>query len=385
MFSLSTDRTRLINELTRLLGAEVDDANMIAGVEGLAAKYGDLVFKEALLLLVGKNFGSRLSRMYWQGALDHRQKIFRPEFIDGSFRPALMDYLHRIAGELINPRIIETDYLNNITRSSVTDGLTGLYNQTYLKKALVSAIKKQRRASDQSFALILFDLDHFKQYNDHCGHLQGDVALQRTAEIISRSLREGDIAARYGGEEFALLLPDFDMASAYAVAERIRTGIEVEPFPGQEKLERQNLTISGGIALYPDDGRTAEEIITVADKKLYKAKVWRNTILPNVADRRRERRRQAKLLVEYATFDGALFRPAQTLDISERGIGIGCETLLPQGATINLRLAQPYGKNNITITATVRQVKRQGEMVMVGLEFSEALTTLDQLIANQGE
>lgn len=381
-FPLPHEKSSVDQRLAELLTSG-DDRALVEQVEALALEHGDQVYKEALRLLVGKHFGTQLAKEYWQGARQHCQNIFRPEFVAEGFRPALLDYLHRQTGELADPRIIEADYLYNITRSSITDGLTGLYHQTYFKQTLQQAIENHRRSNDRTFALILFDLDHFKQYNDRCGHLYGDEALRRTAEIIARSQRVGDLAARYGGEEFALLLPNVSRQTALAVAERIRQAIEDEPFARQELLDRGNLTISGGVALFPESGLTVDEMIDAADQELYKAKKRRNTIFSLPEDRRRNQRIPLKSLVEYASFDGALYRPALSLDISEQGMGIGCESFLCEGMALSVRLTRPYWPENLNITATVRQVRRQGDMVFVGLEFDDNLQAFEVMFANR--
>lgn len=372
-----------MNELLPLLSAETDDAQLLSRVEELAAIHGDAVYKEMLLMMTGKHFGAELSKRYWKGAIRHCHKIFREEFVGRGFRPALMDYLRHFAGEFSDPRIIEGDYLCNIAKSSVTDGLTGLYNQTYFKKILVKTIDTQRRSGESSFALVLLDLDNFKQYNDRCGHLHGDEALRICAEIITNNLREGDIAVRYGGEEFALLLPGLDRHSSFTVAERIRQGVENHIFYNQELLDSATLTISGGISLYPGCGESAEELIQSADNELYKAKVRKNCIYSFSDDRRRDIRRTVKSLVEYASFDGALYRPALSIDISEHGMGLGCESFLEEGTTLSLRLTRPYWPENIHLTATVRQVRRKDELIVVGLEFDESLYSLDELLNQQ--
>lgn len=383
VFSPHSLTDKLSEKLLPLLTAETEDAHLLSSVEELADEHGNSVYKEMLLMMTGKHFGAELSKRYWSGAVSHRHKIFKAEFVERGFRPALMDYLRHFTGELTDPRIIEGDYLYNITRSSVTDGLTGLYNQTYFKKLLQKTINNQRRTGDNIFALVLLDLDHFKQYNDRCGHLQGDEALRICAGIIMKNLREGDIAVRYGGEEFALLLPDLDRHNAFSVADRIRKDIESHHFPKQELLESGTLTISGGISLYPASGETPDEIIQTADKELYKAKERRNCIYSFSDDRRRNSRRPVRSLVEYASFDGALYRPALSIDISEHGMGFGCESFLAEGSTLSLRLTRPYWPENIHLTAKVRQVRRKDELIFVGLEFDESLHLIDELLTHK--
>lgn len=380
MFSFYSNTPLFLERLTALFGPDVSDDGLLAGIEELAAEHGNAVYREALLLLTGKRFGSDLSNNYWHAAVSHCYAIIRPEFAGRCFRPALLDYLQNVVGELNDPRLIEGEYLNNITRSSVTDGLTGLYNQTYFKRILDKAIVEQRRSGDNSFAVVLFDLDHFKQYNDRCGHLLGDEALRQCAEIINGSLREGDIAVRYGGEEFAVLLPNLDRVAAYTVAERIRKGVEEHLFLKQELLDSGNLTISGGIAVYPESGSSTMEIIEAADQELYQAKVRRNFIYYINDDRRRYTRRPVKSLVEYASFDGALYRPALSTDISETGIGLGCESPLAEGMTLSLRLTKPYWPENLHLTAKVRQVRYQDDLFYLGLEFDQPLDTVTRIL-----
>jgi len=370
-------------ELIQLLGSDVQDSQLLSTVETLASEHGNCVFKEILMLLVGKHFGSDLSSRYWRESIEHCRRIYRPEYVDRGFLPALFDYLRNVVGELSNPRIIEADYLHNITRSSVTDGLTGLYNQTYFKKTLGNTIANQQRTGDQNFAVLMLDLDHFKTYNDRCGHLYGDEALRLCASVLTQALRDGDMAVRYGGEEFALLLPNVDRHSAYSVAERIRGEIETFPFPKQELLDSGNLTISGGIAVFPDDGVTVEEIIKAADEELYKAKKVRNTINCLSSDRRHNTRRSVRNLVEYASCDSDSYRSAISIDISEGGMGLGCETPLLEGMTISVRLTRPYWPCNMNLSAKVRQVRRKNELVYVGLEFDESLESLDGLLFSE--
>jgi diguanylate cyclase (GGDEF)-like protein len=384
LYPLHSSEQPFSGHLQTLLRTSPNDAALLGSVDALAMEHGKAVYAEMMLLLTGKYFEEDLARSHWYAAVNHAERIFHPEYIATGFRPALLDYLHNVAGEFAEPRLIEADYLQNITRSSVTDGLTGLYNQTYFKKVLEKRTTTQRRSNDLSFALLLFDLDHFKQYNDRCGHLAGDEALRQCADIIASTLRDGDVAARYGGEEFAVMLQDVDRHGAFVVGERIRKEIEKYHFLDQEALDSRNLTVSGGVAIFPDSGRTVADLINAADKELYKAKEWRNCIYSFSGEKRRRSRKQVKSLVEYASFDGTLYRPALSYDISEEGIGIGCDTVMLEGMMLMLRLTKPYWPENVQLTATVRQVRQKNDMVCVGLEFKNSLEAVKILMSNLG-
>ena len=154
--------------------------------------------------------------------------------------------------------------LNRVARR---DSLTGVGNRLALDEAVARLLDQGDRVRPVPFALVLFDIDHFKRYNDQFGHLAGDAALGRLGEILRRATRGGDLAFRYGGEEFLLLLPDADLNGAIAAAERVR--IAVNDSPGG--LPR--FTVSGGVALCdPADGRDPEPLLRRADAALYLAK-----------------------------------------------------------------------------------------------------------------
>ena len=124
----------------------------------------------------------------------------------------------------------------------------------------------------QPFALIIMDIDNFKDFNDTYGHLAGDAALKITGHVIRRCIRVIDIAARYGGEEFAIILPTTDKEDARLIANRIRDGIEKAVVNTKVDGKKARLSVSLGIASYPSDAGTSEDLINNADIALYKAK-----------------------------------------------------------------------------------------------------------------
>jgi diguanylate cyclase (GGDEF)-like protein len=154
---------------------------------------------------------------------------------------------------------------------SVTDPLTGLFNRRFLETRLEEERSRSQR-QDKPFSLIFADLDNFKIYNDVCGHLAGDKALRKAANAMRRSARDMDVVVRYGGEEFCLILPATSKKEAFFSAERLRQTIEAEVFPGETNLPLGRLTISLGIASFPDDGNTIHDLLAAADLALYRAK-----------------------------------------------------------------------------------------------------------------
>ena len=118
----------------------------------------------------------------------------------------------------------------------------------------------------------MLDIDFFKIYNDKLGHQAGDKILKELALLLKNQSRKMDFACRYGGEEFTIILPQADKKEAFYIAERLRENIAKHPFIHQEILPKKTLTVSIGLATFPQDGSCASDLIAYADKVLYEAK-----------------------------------------------------------------------------------------------------------------
>lgn len=157
----------------------------------------------------------------------------------------------------------------NVSILAITDSLSGLYTQGYFLEQLNNFIIRAKHEKKQ-LSVIILDVDFFKQVNDTYGHPQGDLLLRQMSGLIKEETRGVSLAARYGGDEFCVILFDTDKTSGVVTAERIRTAIEQYEFVLRGKTVR--ITISGGVATYPEDAITRKELIQKADDFLYKAK-----------------------------------------------------------------------------------------------------------------
>jgi len=158
------------------------------------------------------------------------------------------------------------------------DGLTGVYNHRFFRRALDMELARAAR-NKRSFSILFMDLDHFKRYNDANGHLAGDELLRSFVAIVNEGCRATTTLARYGGEEFVVLLPDTPIVGARCYAERIVRSVAAHAFLGGEGQPGGRVTVSIGVATYPDDGVTAESLLVQADQALYRAKEsGRNTV-----------------------------------------------------------------------------------------------------------
>ena len=158
-----------------------------------------------------------------------------------------------------------------LKRISITDALTGFLNRRYFHERLIEEIERSKRHNTQ-LSLAIMDLDDFKQLNDTYGHQAGDEALKAIARCVHGSIRAIDVAARYGGEEFTLVLPQTTKREAFQTAQRICDAVATMTISHQLLEGYEQLTISIGLATYPDDAKTPEELIRCADTALYMAK-----------------------------------------------------------------------------------------------------------------
>lgn len=165
---------------------------------------------------------------------------------------------------------LRSNYQQSISMA-LTDGLTGLYNRHYLNTHVTNMVQESIR-NKKPLALMIMDMDHFKQVNDTYGHDAGDMVLKQLAGIIVNIVRSTDLAARFGGEEFVILMPETDTQAAMITANRVREQVEATPFKINADGQTISKTISIGVATLHMQGDTGEELLKRADTMLYEAK-----------------------------------------------------------------------------------------------------------------
>lgn len=168
----------------------------------------------------------------------------------------------------IAPVLEKIELFDRVTELAITDGLTGIFNHLHIVTKLEGEVARSRRYGS-NLSVILFDIDNFKDINDHFGHLAGDQVLIRVAQLIKNSVRNIDAVGRYGGEEFLAVLPETDGEAALTMAERVRSRIQDEYFVYEDQAIR--LTLSGGVADYTNEVE-ASRLIRLADDNLLAAK-----------------------------------------------------------------------------------------------------------------
>lgn len=242
----------------------------------------DVSFEKPKILEMNKDT-DRLS-VYAFFPLESRNKIYgvlgvansRNHYLTAQEMQLLLSISH-----LIGSAVENCELYRQVQKLSETDSVTGLYNHRFTMKRLNIEMKRAARYR-RSLAVMMMDIDRFKGLNDSYGHQFGDLVLRRIAVATISACRGTDIIGRYGGDEFFLLLPETRMGDGETVAQRILERIRhLEFYPEEKKGLPVKITVSLGLAIFPDDGQKVRELVYVADSRMYKAKTsGGNCLLP---------------------------------------------------------------------------------------------------------
>lgn len=226
------------------------------------------------LYITGSQDLDRKARLILDGASDAITKPFHPP-----------DLVARLQLHLKVKRLQDELLMKNraLERLSTVDGLTGLRTRRFVDEALAVEFLRARRYRTP-LAVVMGDIDHFKQVNDVHGHQAGDVVLRGVGEMMRCMVRSTDVAGRYGGEEIIIIQPQNSHEGAGMLAERLREAIEAARFEDPDG-KQLSVTISFGVAEYRKEFSTPEELVAAADRALYRAKEeGRNRVVVNEAD-----------------------------------------------------------------------------------------------------
>ena len=203
----------------------------------------------------------------WDEMLAHRRVLVDQAGRQIALKAALLDVLAS-HGFLRVPIIMEYEDLKKLELNAVTDPLTGLYNRRLFGESFEKELNRARRYT-QPLSLVILDLHRFKEVNDKHGHPRGDEVLRVTAATLKKALRTSDSAFRIGGDEFALLLPQTDSQQALALSRRVEAVFSEMLRPLQLEVA---VSMDHGIAIFPEDAEQADQLIHIADERLYRQK-----------------------------------------------------------------------------------------------------------------
>jgi diguanylate cyclase (GGDEF)-like protein len=183
-------------------------------------------------------------------------------------RPDLLEQLFWLQVERVRSL---TWRVSRTHHRAITDPLTGLYNYGFFRARRALELERAQLTGDP-VALAMFDIDHFKSYNDSHGHQEGNRVLQKVGELLKKTGRRGDVLARYGGEEFVGLLYGATASDGWRFAEAFRSAVATQGFPGESAQPLGRITVSSGVATFPLDAQDDIALIKAADARLYRAK-----------------------------------------------------------------------------------------------------------------
>jgi diguanylate cyclase (GGDEF)-like protein len=314
-----------------------------------------------LRLLTHLDFEESEARTHWNEILRHRRDLTARLGREASVQLAALDYFQGPERHLKNPKVVEMATFLATEKSAITDGLTGLYNRPFFDASLRRELKRARRYG-LAFSLVMLDLDDFKLVNDVHGHVVGDEALARLADVIRANVREIDVACRYGGEEFALILPETSRTGAYIVSERIRVDakelFERKPL-GSSPSARISMSVSGGIAIYPTDSNSAEGLVRMADRALYRSKhEGKDRITLHAEEKRRSPRLDAKKLLVFRERRSRRDRRgdelrSETKNLSRNGALVESQIPLNVGTELEIDIHLPQRRSDFFLKGRV--------------------------------
>jgi diguanylate cyclase (GGDEF)-like protein len=228
----------------------------------------DEILSQLLAEWTGLSHSAREARRHWEEIEQTLSALRKTLGGPVGLQTALLHYFHSHEGLLKEPRLLTEKDLRVLRVNAITDPLTGLYNRRFLLEHLGREISRAERTHG-IVSVLMTDLKNFKGINDRFGHPVGDTVLVRTARVIREMLRVVDAGCRWGGDEFVVVLPNTDLFSTFAVAERIRRKVASSTLLGHPDF---TLGMHYGIASYPTDGRTADFLLKVADLRLYQCR-----------------------------------------------------------------------------------------------------------------
>lgn len=338
------DAVRLKDQLLQLLAEDAHNTERLLGrLDALSRESGVGAHAALLLILTQLAFDEDDARTHWEAILEHRHGLSLALGREAGLRMAVLDYFVNVNRRMARPTLIDVD----MERAAVAgnDPLTGLMADRAFRAAVQSELRRAKRYA-HPVAVAVFDLDGFAPVNERVGSVIGDRFIREAAIVLANKIRDIDVASRPGEDELAVLLPQTDRNGAFLVAERVRREIEAHFRRREAAGASTPLTLSGGVASYPDDALDTETLLGRAAQALYQAKAaGKNVVVVHSAERRRFLRfdlRSRRCDIEVLSpVDAGDARPR---NLSRSGILFASPEPLDVGEEVEIRLESGDGE-----------------------------------------
>jgi diguanylate cyclase (GGDEF)-like protein len=333
---------RLRAELQAVLDEDARNTErLVARLDAITDECGVGAHAALLLILTHLPFEEEEARRHWQAILEHRDQLSREIGRDTGIRVALLDYFTNINRRLVQPTLIDLEMYETLEADAGIDRATGLVSDRRFRAGLQTELRRARRYRQQT-TVVVIDVDDFAEVNERFGTLVGDRLLRELGIVLNNNVRDIDIVARLGEDELALLLPETGRNAAYTVAERFRLEVESYFAARESGGKPVDMTVSAGLACYPDDASTPETLLERAAQALYQAKAaGRNT----VEVFRPERRRFLRFDLDPEQFEVEVLAPAdhgpaRLRNYSRAGVLFTIPERLEVGESVEIRVLE---------------------------------------------
>lgn len=334
----------------------------------LEKDHGAEIHRHLLFVLTNLDFSARKAKTHWKNLLGDWEELSRKADANIDLRVGVLHYFLQVQKQLKNPTVVEIKFLQETKGSAILDELTRTYNYRYFQDRIVQEIKAVHRYG-RGLSLLMVDIDDFKKFNDRNGHLAGNVALKKIAQVFKKCVRAMDIVCRYGGEEFAIVLPETLRKGALAAAEKIRLKVEKAPIPGRETQQRKTVTVSVGVATIPTDASNTEELIERADAALYRAKANGKNRVEAFSDERRDFARYEADLSGSLRALSEVALPLKTSNVSRGGFLFYTTQSFTVGSLLQLDVSLPGQRKSLPCTARIVRVVERERDYEIGVKI----------------
>jgi len=266
------EAARYHEELAEVLREDAhNEERILKRLDQIRTQSGLQVYAALLLILTRLGFEESEARGHWEEILKHRRALGQSLGRTVGLRVAVLDYFVNVNRQLTSPRIIDLSLADRQDPASPLDAGTGLWNARQFLSALQKEIRRAKRYR-LDLTMLYLDIDDFREINERHGDLVGNILLREVAILIKNKIRDIDMAARLAGEEFGLILPETERMGAFLVAERIRKEMERHFLRRDVDGRPIAMTVTIGMAKYPEDAAIADRLVRRAEEAMHQAK-----------------------------------------------------------------------------------------------------------------
>ena len=364
------EATRYREELTEVLREDAhNEERILKRLDQIRTQSGLQAYAALLLILTNLGFEESEARRHWEEILKHRRALGQSLGRNVGLRIAVLDYFVNVNRQLTSPRIIDLALVDRQDPSSPIDPRTGLWNARQFLAALQKEIRCAKRYR-LDLTMLYLDIDDFREINERYGELVGDILLREVAILIKNKIRDIDMAARLAGEEFGLILPETERMGSFLVAERIRKEMERHFLRRDVDGRAIAMTVTIGMAKYPEDAAIADRLVRRAEEAMHQAKARGGN---SVGVYYRERRNYIRfdvsrqhVSIRVQTAEGAGVEPAQSdhapLNISRSGLLFESDKAYAIGDEVVIVCQDGRDQARVTLRARIVRIEEiEGE------------------------